>query len=91
MTWGAAQLGIAQGVLDAVADGTLPPEEADETVLLVAVWVDPDAHDEAAVKEANRRAARAAVADALSAHSAESVSAVAEARERAHNAFYGRS
>ena len=25
LTWGAAQLGIAQGVLDAVADGLLPP------------------------------------------------------------------
>ena len=39
LTWGAAQLGIAQGVLDAVADGLL--ETDGETIVLVAVWVDP--------------------------------------------------
>jgi 5,6,7,8-tetrahydromethanopterin hydro-lyase len=89
MTWGAAQLGIAQGVLDAVADGVLEPEEADEIVLLVAVWVDPAAHDEAAVKEANRAATRAAVMDALTAHSAGAVMDVTARREQAHNAFFG--
>ena len=41
MTWGAAQLGIGQGVLDAVADGLL--EATDELSVLVAVWVDPNA------------------------------------------------
>ena len=43
ITWGAAQLGVAQGVLDALADGTLAVEEAGELVLLVALWVDPAA------------------------------------------------
>ena len=52
MTWGAAQLGIGQGVLDAVADGLL--EATDELVVLVAVWVDPTARDETAVRIANR-------------------------------------
>ncbi len=89
MTWGAAQLGIAQGVLDAVADGVLDAATADDIVLLVAVWVDPAAHDEAAVKEANRAATSAAVADALSAHPAEAVLDVAARREQAHNAFFG--
>ena len=42
MTWGAAQLGVAQGVLDAVADGLLPPEAVDELMLIAAVWVDPE-------------------------------------------------
>ena len=46
ITWGAAQLGIAQGVLDAVAEGLIDAEEADELVLLVALWVDPAADDE---------------------------------------------
>ena len=41
ITWGAAQLGIGQGVMDAVADGTLPEALAGELVLLVAAWVDP--------------------------------------------------
>jgi 5,6,7,8-tetrahydromethanopterin hydro-lyase len=89
MTWGAAQLGIAQGVLDAVADGLLPAASVDETVLLVAVWVDPEASDGPAVKEANRAATRAAVADALSAHSADAVMEIVAVRERAHNAFFG--
>ena len=38
MTWGAAQLGIGQGVLDAVADGLL--EATGDLLVLVAVWVD---------------------------------------------------
>lgn len=89
MTWGAAQLGIAQGVLDAVADGVLEAETADEIVLLVAVWVDPEAHDEVAVKRANRTATRAAVVDALTTHPAHIVMDVAALREQAHNAFFG--
>ena len=67
ITWGAAQLGIAQGVLDAHADGTLGASAADELVLLVALWVDPAAHDETAVRVANRAAMRAAIADAVAA------------------------
>lgn len=89
MTWGAAQLGIAQGVLDAVADGTLPAREANELVLVVAVWVDPAADDETAVRAANREATRAAVADAVSPPSADETTSLAERREEAANAYYG--
>ena len=39
LTWGAAQLGIGQGVLDAVADGLI--EATLELIVMVAVWVDP--------------------------------------------------
>jgi 5,6,7,8-tetrahydromethanopterin hydro-lyase len=88
MTWGAAQLGIAQGVLDAVADGTLPAREANELVLLVAVWVDPAADDETAVRAANREATRAAVADAISPPSPDETTSLAERREEARNAYY---
>ena len=52
ITWGAAQLGIAQGVLDAVADGLIPATE--DVLVFVCVWVDPAASDETAVREANR-------------------------------------
>jgi 5,6,7,8-tetrahydromethanopterin hydro-lyase len=82
LTWGAAQLGIAQGVLDAVADELIDP---DELVLLVALWVDPDAHDETALRVANRAAVRAAIADALAPADAR---ALAARREDAGNAFY---
>ena len=56
LTWGAAQLGVASGVLDAVADGTIPADQAGTLVLLAAVWVDPTAEDADLVYENNRRA-----------------------------------
>jgi 5,6,7,8-tetrahydromethanopterin hydro-lyase len=89
ITWGAAQLGIAQGVLDALADGTLDPADAGELVLLVALWVDPDAGDEAAVRAANREAMRVALADAVAPVTAESVRELVARREDVGNAFYG--
>ena len=88
ITWGAAQLGIAQGVLDAVAEGLLDAEEAGEVLVLVAVWVDPKAHDETAVRVAARAASRDAIADALGPPSADTVRALAAQREEAANAFY---
>jgi 5,6,7,8-tetrahydromethanopterin hydro-lyase len=88
LTWGAAQLGIAQGVLDAVADGTLPSTDVPELVLLVAVWVDPAASDEVAVRAANREATRAALADALTPPTPQDVAALVERREDAGNAYY---
>jgi 5,6,7,8-tetrahydromethanopterin hydro-lyase len=88
ITWGAAQLGIAQGVLDAVAEGLIDPAEAAEVVVLVAVWVDPAAHDETAVKAANRAAMRAAIADALTPAPVDAVRELAERREQAANAYY---
>ena len=88
ITWGAAQLGIAQGVLDAVAEGLIDPAEVAEVVILVAVWVDPAAHDETAVKRANREATRGAIADALQPPSAAEVQALVERREDAANIYY---
>lgn len=88
MTWGAAHLGIAQGVLDAVAEGLIAAGDAAELVLLVAVWVDPEASDETAVRAANREAMRAALADAVTPPSVEGVQALAERREDASNSYY---
>jgi 5,6,7,8-tetrahydromethanopterin hydro-lyase len=88
ITWGAAQLGIAQGVLDAVADDLIDPGIASSIVLLIAVWVDPAAADETAVRKANRAATRAAVADALTDRDAQFVREVAARREHASNGYY---
>jgi 5,6,7,8-tetrahydromethanopterin hydro-lyase len=88
ITWGAAQLGIAQGVLDVVHDGVVAAGDVPELLLLVAVWVDPAAHDETAVRLANREATRAAIADAVSPPSADDVLALASRREQATNAYY---
>jgi len=88
ITWGAAQLGIAQGVMDTVAEGLIAPEDADDLVLLVPVWVDPAADDESAVKAANRRATRDAIADAVAPASADRIRGLADRREEAHNTYY---
>ena len=88
LTWGAAQLGIAQGVLDAVAEELLDADEAADLVVLIAVWVDPEAHDETAVRIANREATRTAIADALDPPSGDEVRALATQRDDAANDFY---
>jgi 5,6,7,8-tetrahydromethanopterin hydro-lyase len=88
ITWGAAQLGIAQGVLDAVSDRLIDPAEAAEVVLLVAVWVDPAAQDETAVKRANRVAMRGAIANAVEPPSAADMQSLVDRREDAANIYY---
>jgi 5,6,7,8-tetrahydromethanopterin hydro-lyase len=49
LTWGAAQAGVARGVVRAVRDGVIARELVDELALIVAVWVNPGAGDEQAV------------------------------------------
>ena len=79
MTWGAAQLGIGQGVLDAVADGL---------VVLVAVWVDAAADDETAVREANRTATRKAIGLCVAGRDPTAAAALVERRDSLRNPFY---
>jgi 5,6,7,8-tetrahydromethanopterin hydro-lyase len=88
ITWGATQLGIAAGVMDCVADGVIAAEDVGELVILVAVWVDPQAADETAVRAANRDAVRRAVEDALSSDRSARVHDLLELRDSATNAFY---
>ncbi len=61
LTWGAAQAGVASGVLRAVADDVIAAAEVDDLLLIAAVWVDPGAEVEALVYENNRRATRQAL------------------------------
>jgi len=72
-----------------VADGVLPAEDVDSLVLLVAVWVDPKAHEEETVKAANRAAMRAALADATATRSVKEIKALAARREKASSPYYG--
>jgi 5,6,7,8-tetrahydromethanopterin hydro-lyase len=87
MTWGAAQLGIGQGVLDAVADGLL--EATDDVLVLVAVWVDPAADDETALRLANRAAVRKAIGVCVEGRSAEAAAALVARRDTLQSPFYG--
>ena len=56
LTWGAAQAGVAGGVIDAVAEGILAEGDLIGVVLVCAVWVDPAARDAALVCANNRQA-----------------------------------
>jgi 5,6,7,8-tetrahydromethanopterin hydro-lyase len=62
LTWGAAQAGVAQGVLESVASGVIPAAEVDELVLIAAVWFDWAADDEEAIYAGNLQATRDALA-----------------------------
>ncbi|MDX6473640.1 MAG: 5,6,7,8-tetrahydromethanopterin hydro-lyase [Gaiellaceae bacterium] len=86
MTWGAAQLGIGQGVLDAVADGLL--EATDEVSVLVAVWVDPNASDETALRLANRKAVRKAIGMCVQGRDADAAARLVAERDTLQNPFY---
>jgi 5,6,7,8-tetrahydromethanopterin hydro-lyase len=61
LTWGAAQAGVAAGVVDAHHKGVLAADDADGLVLVAAVWVNPAADDEEAVYENNAQATLAAL------------------------------
>ena len=87
ITWGAAQLGIGQGVLDAVADGLL--EATDDLAVLVAVWVDPIATDETAIRVANRAAVRKAIGMCVEGRSAEAAAQLVARRDSLQSPFYG--
>jgi formaldehyde-activating enzyme len=86
ITWGAAQLGIGQGVLDAVADGLLEP--TGELLVLVAVWVDQAAADETAVRVANRAAVRKALGVCVEGRDPDAARKLVERRDSLRNPFY---
>jgi 5,6,7,8-tetrahydromethanopterin hydro-lyase len=62
LTWGPAQMGVASGVLDAVANEVISEAVLLTHLLIAAVWVDPEAHDADAIYEFNRAATFASLA-----------------------------
>lgn len=86
MTWGAAQLGIGQGVLDSVAEGLL--EATGDLLVLVAVWLDSDANDETAVRSAARDAVRKAIGTCVRGRDPKAAASLVAERDRLRNPFY---
>ncbi|MDX6546078.1 MAG: 5,6,7,8-tetrahydromethanopterin hydro-lyase [Gaiellales bacterium] len=86
LTFGAAQLGIGQGVLDAVAEGLLEP--TGETIVFVAIWVDERVDDETALRKATRTATAKAVATAVRGRDPAAARALVERRDRLRSPFY---
>ena len=86
LTWGAAQLGIAQGVLDAVADGLIAA--TGDLLVLVAVWVDPAAEDETALRLASRAATRKALSVCVEGRDPAAAARLVEQRDTLSSPFY---
>lgn len=86
LTWGAAQAGVATGVLYAVRDGLVDRSRADDLLLIVAVWVSPDARDATAVFVNNRAATLHALRAGADAQPG--VETVLEAIDEPGNAYF---
>ena len=86
ITWGAGQLGIAQGVLDAVADGLV--EASDDLIVFVAIYIDPGASDETAVRAASRAATLKGIRTAVSGRDAAETQLLVQRRDSVRNPFY---
>lgn len=86
LTWGAAQAGVAGGVADALSEGTLSEADADGSVLIVAVWVNPAARDADLVYANNRAATRLALR--AGAAGTPQVADLLTARDRPANPYY---
>jgi formaldehyde-activating enzyme len=86
LTWGAGQLGVAQGVLDAVADGLI--EASGDLVVLVALWIDERADDETMLRLASRKAVRKAVGVCVNGRDPEAAARLVADRDDLRNPFY---
>ncbi|WP_417555905.1 formaldehyde-activating enzyme [Microbacterium sp.] len=87
MVFGAAQVGVSQGVLDAVAQGHITGDQ--DTLVFVALWIDPACDDETQVKLAARAAAASAVSEAANGLPASIRSAQVDGRDSLTHPFYG--
>jgi 5,6,7,8-tetrahydromethanopterin hydro-lyase len=86
LTWGAAQAGVAGGVADAVAEGVISEADADDLLLIAAVWVNPAARDAGKVYANNRAATTAALRAGVA--GAPAVADVLAARDHPVNPYY---
>ena len=86
LTWGAAQAGVAGGVADAVSEGILSEADADQNLIIAAVWVNPAARDADQVYANNRAATREALRAGVT--GMPQMTEVLAARHRPFNPFY---
>jgi formaldehyde-activating enzyme len=86
VTWGAGQLGIAQGVLDAVAEELIPC--SGNLLVFVAIYIDPAASDETAVRIASREATLKGVRTARRGRDPDAARALVDRRDSLQSPFY---
>lgn len=63
--FGPAQRGVAMAVMDCVADGTIPLEEADDVFISVGVFIDHKADIDERIQDWNYRATKMAIKSAV--------------------------
>lgn len=86
LLFGACAAGIARGVLDVVARGTLAADQ--DTLVLVSLWLDTAADDETTVCANARTAAHAAVQEAATGRDDEAVARLVAERDSVRHPFY---
>jgi len=63
--FGPAQRGVSMAVMDCVADGTIPKEEADNVFICVGVFIDSHADIDERIQDWNYRATKQAIKNAI--------------------------
>ncbi len=86
ITWGAGQLGVAQGVLDAVAEQLIPC--SGDLLVFVAIYIEPGATDETAVRKASRAATRKGIRTACEGRDPAAAQALVDRRDSLRSPFY---
>lgn len=81
--FGPAQRGVAMAVMDCVADGTIPLEEADDLFICVGVFIDHKADIDERIQDWNYRATKMALKSAI-AREPKAADVVKEYKEAAH-------
>jgi 5,6,7,8-tetrahydromethanopterin hydro-lyase len=64
--FGPAQRAVAKAIADSVAEGVIPPEQADDLFICVGVFIHWDATDDRKIQDYNYRAVKESVARAIS-------------------------
>ena len=83
--FGPAQHGVAKAVMDCVAEGTIPADEADDLFISVGVFIHWLAEDDKKIQEYNYTATKESIERAVSGEP--KVSAVVDARDSAEHPF----
>lgn len=86
LIFGAAQVGVAQAVLDSVAAGLL--DATQDTLVFVALWIDGAADSEDAVRLSMRDAVNAAIEEAVNGRPAGTADALVATRDSITHPFY---
>ncbi|RII15869.1 Formaldehyde-activating enzyme [Streptomyces sp. YIM 130001] len=84
---GACQVGIAQAVLDVVAEGLLATDQSHQ--VFVSLWLNPEAEEHEPVRDAARTATAAALREAVTGRAPEDARRLVEDRDTLTHPFYG--